>query len=79
MISAGCKEPVLDLLTPSKPLALEPGKVLAAHSILLPSEGGLELLELGRLERNSCPSYLPPTDPVQAESVSIPIPWPLKK
>lgn len=33
--SAGCEEPALELLIPSKWAALEPGKVLAAHSILL--------------------------------------------
>lgn len=44
-----------------------------------PAQGGLELLELGRLQGSCCTSYLLPADPVQAESISIPILWPLKK
>lgn len=35
-------------------------------------EHGLELLEQGELQGSSCTSHLPPADPVQAESVSIP-------
>lgn len=86
MILAGRKERALALLAPSKLAAsepgkalaaLEPGKALAARSIPLP--GRDSLLEPGRLQGGSCASALPPADPAQAESISIPVLWPLKK